>query len=163
MTIKVNNDLLRKTITENNKSKIIWFLRTGSKTYTEILNHLNERDSGKVNYHLKSLLLKKIIIKKLGKYCLTKQGLSYSIYVDSLKLKEKYPIPVCLVIIFKDNKLLIARRSREPFKGYWGLPGNEILYMDSAIKTAKKEVNLELGFKTKKSSILGFYPTIYKK
>lgn len=47
---------LSKVLKEETNAKIIWFLRESSRKYSEILKHLNERDSGRINYHLKVLI-----------------------------------------------------------------------------------------------------------
>lgn len=59
---------LSQILKEKTKSKIIWYLRESAKRYSDILKHLNERDSGKVNYHLKKLI-DEALIKKMA-YCM---------------------------------------------------------------------------------------------
>ncbi len=153
---------LSKVLKERTNAKIIWFLRESKRGYSEILKHLNERDSGKVNYHLKKLISEGLIKKEENQYKLTKKGIKYSLYVDSLQLKEKYPLPVVLVAIIKNNKILLAKRCRQPCKNQWGLPGNEIIYSESPIESAKKEIKTELGFNISAEKIYGVYPTTYR-
>lgn len=93
---------------------------------------------------------------------LTRKGVKYALYVDSLQLKERYPLPVVLVAIRKGNKILLGKRCREPCKGYWGLPGNEISYGDSPLESARSEIKNEIGYCTSDERIYGSYPTIYR-
>ena len=153
---------LSKVLKEETNAKIIWFLRESERKYSEILKHLSERDSGKFNYHLQKLIANGIVKKENDSYSLTKNGIKYALYVDSLQLKEKYPLPVVIVAIKKNNKILLAKRCREPNKNQWGLPGNEILYGESPEQAASREIKLELGLDTFNEKIYGVYPTIYK-
>ena len=83
---------LSKILKERTNAKIIWYLRESKKKYSEIMKHLKERDSGKVNYHLKKLIVQNIIKKENEYYKLTSKGIKNSLYVDSLIAK----IPVHL-------------------------------------------------------------------
>lgn len=42
-------------------------------------------------------------------YELTNKGVKYALYVDSLQLKEKYPLPVVVVAIHQEDKILLAK------------------------------------------------------
>ncbi|MDP2750470.1 MAG: NUDIX domain-containing protein, partial [Nanoarchaeota archaeon] len=153
---------LSKILNEKTNAKIIWFLRSSKAKYSDILRILNERDSGKVNYHLKKLIAESLIKKEDNNYYLTKKGVKYALYVDSLQLKEKYPLPVVLVAIVKNNKILLGKRCREPCNNQWGLPGNEILYGESPYDSAKKEIKTEIGFDIADTELYGVYPTTYR-
>lgn len=152
---------LAKILKEKTNAEIIWCLRGSKRKYSDIMKQLRERDSGRINYHLKKLISQNIIKKENEHYELTSNGVKYALYVDSLRLKEKYPLPVVLVAIVKDNKILLAKRCRVPCKNRWGLPGNEILYGESPMDAAKKEISTELGFQTFEEKIYGTYPTVY--
>jgi len=100
---------LSKILKEETNAKIIWFLRESKRKYSEMLKHLDERDSGKFNYHIKRLISEGLVKKEEDNYQLTKKGIKYALYVDSLQLKEKYPLPVVLVAIIKDRKILLGK------------------------------------------------------
>jgi 8-oxo-dGTP diphosphatase len=153
---------LADVITQTTKAKIIWYLREGPRKYSAIMKYVKERDSGKINYHLKGLLNAGLIKKNEDEYSLTIKGIKNALYVDSMQLKERYPIPIVLVAIIKNNKILLAKRSREPFKGLWGLPGNEILYGETPEYAAEKEIKEELKHNITDTIVYGSYPTIYK-
>ena len=153
---------LSKLLSENTNSSIIWILMKSKKKYSEMLKELDEKDSGKFNYHLKKLIYEGIVEKDGELYTITKKGIKYASYTNFLQLKEKYPLPVVLVSINKDNKILLGKRSRESFNNYWGLLGNKILYGEDPIETAKREVETELGFNFLEGKISAVYPTIYR-
>ncbi|HZD36634.1 MAG TPA: NUDIX hydrolase [Nitrososphaeraceae archaeon] len=58
------------------------------------------------------------------------------------------PIPVVDVIIQQDSEILLARRKKEPFKGYLALPGGFVNIGETIEETA---LNIEL------TDILGVY------
>lgn len=37
--------------------------------------------------------------------------------------KERNPLPVVLIALFDKNKILLAKRKREPYKGFYGILG----------------------------------------
>lgn len=152
---------LSETLKEGTNARVIWYLRSSKRKYSDIMKYLGERDSGKVNYHLKRLVSHGLIVKEGDYYSLSAEGVKNALYVDSLQLKEKYPLPVVVVAIVRGDKILLAKRCRVPLKNYWGLPGNELLYGESVLESAKKEVELELGFQVSGGRVYGSYPTIY--
>ncbi len=58
------------------------------------------------------------------------------------------PTPVASVVIHKDGEVLMLKRAKEPFRGYWVLPGGYINVEETAeeavIREAKEEVNVEI-------------------
>lgn len=69
----------------------------------------------------------------------------------------KNPIPTVDIIIEKDDKVVLIRRKREPFKGKLAIPGGFVnegeLIEDRAIIEAKEETSLDVKLK----EILGVY------
>ena len=55
---------------------------------------------------------------------------------------------VCCAIIFRDNKVLIAKRSDKKFKGLWEFPGGKVNNGESDKKCLERELKEELGIKT---------------
>ncbi|MEO9309274.1 MAG: NUDIX hydrolase [Nitrososphaera sp.] len=55
------------------------------------------------------------------------------------------------LIIFHGNSVLLTRRTRSPYKGYWHLPGSMIhkgeSMLDAIHRSAKEELNLEVKIK----------------
>jgi UDPglucose 6-dehydrogenase len=61
------------------------------------------------------------------------------------------------VIIEDRNKILLIKRSFEPFKGLWSLPGGYVEYGERVEDAVKREVKEECGLHVKISQIVGVY------
>ena len=66
------------------------------------------------------------------------------------------------MVIFDGKSVLLTRRTRNPYKGYWHLPGSMVhkneKIVDAVRRSAKEELNLDV--RVKKS--LGFYESLDK-
>lgn len=49
------------------------------------------------------------------------------------------------VAIFRDGDVLLIKRARTPYKGYWTLPGGRIEAGETAAACARREIAEELG------------------
>jgi 8-oxo-dGTP diphosphatase len=67
--------------------------------------------------------------------------------------KEKNPLPVVLIALFDKNKILLAKRKREPYKGFYGILGGRQTFGMMTEDVVKKEVLEETGFSVKDDSI----------
>jgi len=67
--------------------------------------------------------------------------------------KEKNPLPVVLIALFNKNKVLLAKRKREPYKGFYGILGGRQTFGMLTKDVVKKEVLEETGFSVKENSI----------
>lgn len=67
--------------------------------------------------------------------------------------KEKNPLPVVLIALFDKNKILLAKRKREPYKGFYGILGGRQTFGMLTKDIVKKEVLEETGFSVKEDSI----------
>ncbi|MCS7198063.1 MAG: NUDIX hydrolase [Candidatus Bipolaricaulota bacterium] len=54
-----------------------------------------------------------------------------------------HPIVGVSVLVFKDNKILLVRRKREPLKGQWSLPGGVVELGETVRDAAQREVREE--------------------
>jgi len=52
---------------------------------------------------------------------------------------------VAVIFINNKNQIYLGRRSREPKKGFWDLPGGFIDFKESAEEAARREIKEELG------------------
>lgn len=59
---------------------------------------------------------------------------------SEVKMPPKTIIPVVLAGIVRKNKILLLKRSREPFKGLWSLPGGKIGPYEVITDALKREV-----------------------
>ncbi|MHA1872475.1 MAG: NUDIX domain-containing protein [Candidatus Heimdallarchaeaceae archaeon] len=67
--------------------------------------------------------------------------------------KERNPLPVVLIALFNKNKILLAKRKREPYKGFYGILGGRQTFGMLTKDIVKKEVLEETGFSVKEGSI----------
>lgn len=64
-------------------------------------------------------------------------------------------------ILIKNNKILLAKRVKNPFKNYWCLPGGHVELFEKIDAAVKREIKEELGIKIK-PKFLTFDQEIYK-
>jgi 8-oxo-dGTP diphosphatase len=106
--------------------------------------------SNRFAYHLKVLEEDSILEKKNNGYYLTGGGKRYSAFIDSKSGKRcDYPLECVAVIVIRDNQVLLSKRKREPFYGYWGFPGGKIEFHQYVFEAADRELNEETGFSSK--------------
>jgi ADP-ribose pyrophosphatase YjhB (NUDIX family) len=67
--------------------------------------------------------------------------------------KERNPLAVVLIALFDKNKILLAKRKREPYKGFYGILGGRQTFGMLTSDIVKKEVKEETGFSVKDISI----------
>ncbi|MBT4111400.1 NUDIX domain-containing protein [Candidatus Woesearchaeota archaeon] len=155
---KLNDALKEKT-----KVQVINFLMRGNKTYSEIMSCLDEKDSGRVNYHLKLLTSLNLIRKEdSGEYSLTTEGEKFGMYAKQFELKEQYPIPVVCCEVEHEGKILFAKRAKKPYLNYWLIPGGKVGHGESFFEASERELMEECGMKIKPKKVKGIYPTIIK-
>jgi len=67
------------------------------------------------------------------------------------KFRKFFPFSCVDVLLFKDDAILLTKRTRNPYKDYWHLPGHMIRKnetMKQAVKrAAKDELNLNITIK----------------
>lgn len=64
-------------------------------------------------------------------------------------MKNQKPRATAAAIIEKNNKILLALRNTEPFKGCWAIPGGHIDFGETAEQAVIREVKEETGLKIK--------------
>lgn len=67
------------------------------------------------------------------------------------------------VAVFRGDKLLLARRNRNPFKDYWVIPGGKIRVGETIEEACKREVKEEACIDIEVDDVYGIYPSIMKK
>jgi ADP-ribose pyrophosphatase YjhB (NUDIX family) len=60
-------------------------------------------------------------------------------------------------VIIKDGKILLIKRGREPFMGYWALPGGYVEWDESAEESVVREVAEEVGVNVDSWRLIGVY------
>lgn len=132
------NDIQRKIIVQLMYNDTVSFNELWKKT---------DCQSNTFAYHMKQLEEEGIIQKKESLYSLTTQGKSICTYMNGeTGNKTKQPLSVVILGVFNsEGNILLMKRSKEPFKGLWGLPGGKIEFSDFISKTAHKELKEETG------------------
>ena len=69
--------------------------------------------------------------------------------------------PTASAVIFKGNKVLLAKRAIEPNKNYWDLPGGFLEEGEHPLTGVRREIKEELGVSIKIIKILGIYMDRY--
>ncbi len=90
---------------------------------------------------------------------------------------ESEPVPVCAVcgrrdyrsakpcaavLILRAGALLLVRRCREPYLGYWDIPGGFLNEHETPADGARREAREETGLEVRLLEFLGFYLDTYE-
>jgi 8-oxo-dGTP diphosphatase len=67
------------------------------------------------------------------------------------------PRPTATGLIFYKNKILLTKRAKKPFKGWWDLPGGYVEHGETAEQALKREMKEETGLDIKIKNIFGTY------
>jgi len=69
---------------------------------------------------------------------------------------------ICVeVIIIRNKKILLSKRSINPFKSFWHFPGSGVLYKEKISETVKRTAKKELGIKIVSQKFLGYMETLH--
>lgn len=71
------------------------------------------------------------------------------------------PRPTVTALVLYKNKLLLTRRARAPFKGWWDLPGGFLDRGERPEDCARRELKEETGLNITVKKLLGIYPGTY--
>jgi len=94
---------------------------------------------------------------------LTWLGNSISPYFDILSVSLQ-PLIVILVRIIDDNKVILVKRSKNAFNGYWALPGGKLYFGEEPEKAVERIVKKESGLDVKSSELIaGFWEKVGEK
>ena len=64
------------------------------------------------------------------------------------------------LIIIKGRKILLTKRSIEPFKGFWHFPGGGVLYGEKIKESIDRVAREELGIKIIPKKFLGYIESL---
>ncbi len=76
------------------------------------------------------------------------------------KCSFRNPSATATAVIIKDGKILLVKRSQEPYKGDWDFPGGFIEEGEKPLEALKREVKEELGVECV-AEYIGAFPGIY--
>src|SRR3989337_1057838 len=72
------------------------------------------------------------------------------------KIYSKVPRICVDLIIVKDKKILLTKRSIHPFKGRWHIPGGGVLHREKIEQAIHRIAKTELGIKVNPKKLLGY-------
>lgn len=71
------------------------------------------------------------------------------------------PRPTVSGVILRGGKILLTKRGREPFKGWWDFPGGFMEKGETPEEAIRREIKEETGLTVKAEKLLGIYPGVY--
>ncbi len=74
---------------------------------------------------------------------------------------EKKLLNIAIASLIHDNKILLLRRNKPPFKGLWGMPGGKAEFGEHIEDTIKREIFEETGLNIKLKRILAVLSEIF--
>ncbi len=123
-------------------------------SFTQLL--AGRRDSNLFAYHLTTLKEKNIIELNDGFYSLSDEGRKMSAFIEGdTGKKALFPTFVHGLIIEKDGKILVQKRLKEPFYGYWSLISGKINLGLNIEECANHDLTEETGLIANSSKIIG--------
>lgn len=128
------------------------FTENSSLRFNEIEKKLNLR-SNMVSYHLEQMLIENILQKKQDKYSLTKEAEKYLPMISHVIGKELSPLPIVLVAVTDEKKVLLIKRKKRPYKDYWSMIGGKILLEETVRESALRVVREKTGLNVEIESI----------
>lgn len=69
---------------------------------------------------------------------------------------EKFPKIGVSALLVKDNKVLLVKRGKEPFKGFWSLPGGLLEFGEEAKTATIREVKEETELNVQEPEFLTY-------
>jgi 8-oxo-dGTP diphosphatase len=71
------------------------------------------------------------------------------------------PKPAVAGLIFRDGKILLTKRKRDPYKGYWDMPGGFMEYGENPNEALSRELKEELDINVSNFKIIDSFKLLY--
>jgi len=128
------------------------FSKSLSLKFNEI-EKLSSIRSKELSTHLKKLIDDGFIIKKVDDYILTRKGETTVERIDHFTGEEFGHMVVVVIAVTRDDRILLLKRGKRPFKGYWAMIGGKTKFDESIPGAVKREVEEEVGIEVDTNSI----------
>lgn len=69
--------------------------------------------------------------------------------------------PCAGALVIRDGRVLLVRRNREPYLGWWDVPGGYLEYGEHPENAARREIREETGLEIRLTRLLGVYVSRY--
>jgi ADP-ribose pyrophosphatase YjhB (NUDIX family) len=143
---------MQKVLSKKERSEIFkLFLENNKLKFNEIEKCLKIR-SNMVSYHLTSMVKEGLLVKKGEYYLLTEHAEKYIPIFSDIFGSDVGPLPVILVAVMnkRQDKILLIKRNKRPYKNYWSMIGGKILlhedFKDASIRKVKEKTGLNSEF-----------------
>ena len=125
------------------------FLNETRLRFSEIEKRVGIR-SNMIAYHLGILVEHGLIEKKGDYYQLTKNAEKYMPVFPYVTGSVVGVLPVVLAAIVNDDKILLIKRNKRPYKGYWGMIGGKMgleeSFKDAALRLVRDKTSLNVNY-----------------
>jgi len=118
------------------------FIRSKRLRFSDIEKALGIK-SNTLAYHLDSLIKEGLLQKEDDNYLLTTHGESKIPFFTHTT--ETGVLPAVLAAIVKNDQVLLLKRKKRPYQGYWGLPSSTLKMEESLEESILKKVKEETG------------------
>lgn len=127
------------------------FLDKTKLKFSDIEKALGIR-SNALAYHLTTMQKEGILEKRGEHYHLTKTAERYLPIFSHITGQQMGPLPVILVACVDKDRILMIRRKKRPYKGYWTCIGGKMLleesFEDASIRQIKQKAGLDATFES---------------
>lgn len=138
------------------QASILYTLRHATRArYSELLRPTN-LEGDRFKYHLATLMRKKLVFKAVdGMYELTAEGKEFANRIDESTGREIAGPKASMLLVVRSYRdgttyYLAHRRTREPFRDYWGIASAPMLrglpVRDSAARELRKQTGIVADF-----------------
>lgn len=128
------------------KHKIFELFASSKRLRFSEIEKLVGMKSNTLAYHLDGLVKEGMLEKDGDDYLLSAHGEKLLPFFAHITQKITGGcLPVVLAAIVKDNQILLLKRKKRPYQGYWGMPGGKLHLEESIEECALREVKEETG------------------
>ena len=125
------------------------FLNNDRLKFSDIEKALTIR-SNMVAYHLKEMEKEGLLRKDTEYYVLTKNAEKYIPIFSHVIGQDLSPLPVVLVAVMHNNKILLIKRNKRPYKDYWSMIGGKMRleegFEEASLRLVKDKTGLDGDF-----------------